>query len=93
MLLFYRIQIIELESKTQRFVLKRYSEFYDLKEQLEKIYPDTKLFSFPPKVFGNNMTPRVIDERRDKLEIYLRECLADTSIRASQLLTSFLTPK
>lgn len=53
-------------------VYRRYSQFYNLNKVLVKKYPLMASFDFPPKKTFSNRDARVVQERRKRLEHYLR---------------------
>lgn len=56
-------------------VYRRYSQFYSLHKYLKKKFPQVALLEFPPKKAIGNKHARVVQERRKKLETYLRNAL------------------
>ena len=56
-------------------VYRRYSQFYSLYRLLKNQYPTTARFEFPPKKAIGNKDSRVVQERRKKLECYLRNVI------------------
>jgi len=76
---------------------KRYREFRDLHEKLMEDYPTlVGSWSFPPKLslsnwFGTNtFSDSVIEERRNKLEEYLKKCIQNKTIASSPIVVTFL---
>lgn len=53
-------------------VYRRYSQFYGLNKQLKKQYPLIRTLDFPPKKAIGNRDAKTVQERRKKLEHYLR---------------------
>ena len=53
-------------------VYRRYSQFHDLNSKLKKRHPVVGSFDFPPKKRFTNRDARVVQERRKRLEAYLR---------------------
>ncbi|KAH9416606.1 Sorting nexin-29 [Dermatophagoides pteronyssinus] len=56
-------------------VYRRYSQFYSLYRLLKNQYPTTAKYEFPPKKAIGNKDSRVVQERRKKLECYLRNVI------------------
>ncbi|RZF35454.1 hypothetical protein LSTR_LSTR013112 [Laodelphax striatellus] len=54
-------------------VYRRYAQFYALHKQLKKQYPIVSTFNFPPKKTIGNKEARFVEERRDRLQQYLRK--------------------
>ncbi|RWS27922.1 Sorting nexin-29-like protein [Leptotrombidium deliense] len=53
-------------------VYRRYSEFYTVHKNLKKHFPMICALDFPPKKTIGNKDAKVVQERREKLENYLR---------------------
>ncbi|RWS06534.1 Sorting nexin-29-like protein [Dinothrombium tinctorium] len=53
-------------------VYRRYSEFYAVHKSLKKRFPTICELEFPPKKTIGNKDAKVVQERREKLEHYLR---------------------
>ncbi|BES97429.1 RUN domain [Nesidiocoris tenuis] len=53
-------------------VYRRYSEFYDLHKDSKKQYPVISAFQFPPKKTIGNKDTKFVEDRRIKLQQYLR---------------------
>lgn len=56
-------------------VYRRYSQFYSLHKLLKEKYSCISQFEFPPKKAIGNKESRVVQERRKKLEFYLRNII------------------
>ncbi|KAK9504687.1 hypothetical protein O3M35_010961 [Rhynocoris fuscipes] len=56
-------------------VYRRYSQFYILHKQTKKQYPIISAFQFPPKKTIGNKDTKFVEERRIKLQHYLRRLL------------------
>lgn len=54
-------------------VYRRYSQFHDLHSKLKKNHPIVGTFDFPPKKTFSSRDARVVQERRKRLESYLRQ--------------------
>ncbi|XP_076237478.1 sorting nexin-24 [Calliopsis andreniformis] len=68
----YCIEVSESESGSRYFIEKRYSEFSALHRTLKKENAD--IASFPPKRVRNSQ-PKVLEQRRVALELYLQKML------------------
>lgn len=53
-------------------VYRRYSEFYNLHQESKKQYPVVSAFQFPPKKTIGNKDSKFVEDRRIKLQLYLR---------------------
>lgn len=53
-------------------VYRRYTEFRDFHRQLQKHLPQVSTFNFPPKKAIGNKSTQVVEERRQRLQEYLR---------------------
>ncbi|UXI15827.1 embryonic development factor [Sarcoptes scabiei] len=56
-------------------VYRRYSQLYSFRKQLKTQFPSTLRFEFPPKKAIGNKDSKVVQERRKKLETYLRNVI------------------
>lgn len=56
-------------------VYRRYSQFHSLHKTLKAQYPCISRFEFPPKKAIGNKDSKVVQERRKKLESYLRNVI------------------
>ncbi|KFB37259.1 hypothetical protein ZHAS_00004479 [Anopheles sinensis] len=52
-------------------VYRRYNEFYRLHRRLQKEYPTVKTLDFPPKKKLGNMNADFVEQRRQRLQVYL----------------------
>ncbi|XP_050068266.1 sorting nexin-29-like [Anopheles maculipalpis] len=52
-------------------VYRRYNEFYRLHRRLQKQYPTVKTLDFPPKKKFGNMNADLVEQRRQRLQVYL----------------------
>ncbi|XP_054006675.1 sorting nexin-24-like [Hylaeus anthracinus] len=68
----YCIEVLESERGTRYFIEKRYSEFSALHRTLKKENADTA--PFPPKRVRNSQ-PKVLEQRRAALELYVQKML------------------
>lgn len=72
----YQLHINSINGLDEWIVLKRYSEFYNLHQQFQKNNPSVKALDFPPKKKIGNMDISFVEDRRQRLQIYLRHLLA-----------------
>lgn len=84
---YYKIEINV--SDVSWYVLKRYSEFYDLHTQLISDHGVSKDLLPPKKVIGNK-TPEFIESRRHGLENYLKSVLNYLKITMPRVFVEFL---
>lgn len=84
---YYRIEI--QVATVQWFVLRRYSEFYDLHNQLVGDHGVSKDILPPKKVLGSK-TPEFVENRRQGLENYLRSVLNYLKITMPRVFIEFL---
>uniref|UniRef100_A0A6M2DGY4 Putative sorting nexin-29 n=1 Tax=Xenopsylla cheopis TaxID=163159 RepID=A0A6M2DGY4_XENCH len=54
-------------------LLRRYNDFYNLHKELCKKNPRVNMVDFPPKKTIGNMSNVVVEERRQRLQAYLRQ--------------------
>ncbi|XP_053698004.1 sorting nexin-29 [Sabethes cyaneus] len=52
-------------------VFRRYSDFYRLHKRLQREHPTVKSLDFPPKKKIGNMNPQFVEQRRQRLQVYL----------------------
>ncbi|XP_057698379.1 kinesin-like protein KIF16B [Corythoichthys intestinalis] len=57
-------------------VFRRYSRFREMHKSLKLKYPQLATLEFPPKKIFGNKDERMVDERRNRLEHYLRNLFA-----------------
>ncbi|OAD57890.1 Sorting nexin-24 [Eufriesea mexicana] len=69
----YCIEVLESESGTRYFIERRYSEFNTLHRTLKKENADVA--PFPPKKVRNSQ-PKVLEQRRITLELYIQKMLS-----------------
>lgn len=84
---YYRIEV--QVATVNWFVLRRYSEFYNLHNQLITEHGLSKDILPPKKVIGNK-TPEFIESRRQGLENYLRVLLNYLKITMPRIFVEFL---
>ncbi|XP_012228759.1 sorting nexin-22-like [Linepithema humile] len=68
----YCIEILELKTGTRYYIERRYSEFSALHRALKK--DNTDIAPFPPKRVRNSQ-PKVLEQRRAALELYIQKML------------------
>ncbi len=55
---------------------KRYSQFYKFRKEAKKNYPFVASLNFPPKKnFGRQRAEKTVEDRRKRLQDFLREFL------------------
>uniref|UniRef100_A0A8D8C8W0 Sorting nexin-29 n=2 Tax=Culex pipiens TaxID=7175 RepID=A0A8D8C8W0_CULPI len=59
------------DTETCWSVFRRYSEFLRLHKRLQKEHPTVKTLDFPPKKKIGNMNPQFVEQRRQRLQVYL----------------------
>uniref|UniRef100_A0A182PFW0 Sorting nexin-29 n=1 Tax=Anopheles epiroticus TaxID=199890 RepID=A0A182PFW0_9DIPT len=59
-------------------VYRRYNEFYRLHRRLQKQYPTVKKLDFPPKKKFGNMNADLVEQRRQRLQVYLNGLFVST---------------
>ncbi|XP_077280422.1 sorting nexin-24 [Temnothorax americanus] len=69
----YCIEILESKTGTRYFIERRYSEFSALHRKLKKDNSD--IAPFPPKRVRNSQ-PKVLEQRRTALELYIQKMLS-----------------
>lgn len=69
-------------------VYRRYSEFYDFHAKLKKRYPLLITFDFPPKKSIGNKDNKFVEERRKKLQEYMRKAVLHVLEHDSELQTA-----
>lgn len=57
-------------------IYRRYAQFYALHSDLKKIDPAIATFDFPPKKSLRNKDSSLVEDRRKRLQIYLRRVMA-----------------
>ncbi|XP_014203767.1 sorting nexin-24-like isoform X2 [Copidosoma floridanum] len=77
----YTIELLDLTDQTKYIIEKRYSEFSSLHNVLKKNYQTAP---FPPKRVRNS-NPKVLEQRRVALEIYIQTMLKFTNTKQQVL--------
>lgn len=87
---FFRVKDEDL--KMTYHMCKRYSDFYELKKNIEKNFPEQsiRLAEFPPKKIFGNQEEETIKERIKMLNIWLFSILQVPSIYSSSTFLDFL---
>ncbi|EZA47274.1 sorting nexin-24 [Ooceraea biroi] len=68
----YCIEVLESKTGTRHFIERRYSEFSALHRTLKK--DNSEIAPFPPKRVRNSQ-PKVLEQRRAALELYIQKML------------------
>jgi len=58
---------------------RRYAEFYEFHSKLKKRNPIFSTFDFPPKKAFGKKDPKIVEIRRQRLQLYLRHVIAQLS--------------
>jgi len=87
----YEVEVVDGDNEW--LLSKRYTEFYRLHEAMKKIGVHVKN-KFPKKgLFNNSTDKQVMNERKEKLTVYLNILLSDhPKARQSKELHEFLSP-
>jgi sorting nexin-29 len=65
-----------MQGGDQWSVSRRYSDFYKLHKQLLKQNPSIKVLDFPPKKKLGNMNADFVEQRRQRLQVYLKHLIS-----------------
>uniref|UniRef100_A0A2M4AHE3 Putative sorting nexin-29 n=1 Tax=Anopheles triannulatus TaxID=58253 RepID=A0A2M4AHE3_9DIPT len=68
--------LMESSSSTSWCLYRRYNEFYRLHKRLQRDYPTAKTLDFPPKKKLGNMNVDFVEQRRQRLQVYLNSLFA-----------------
>ncbi|XP_059618479.1 sorting nexin-29 [Phlebotomus argentipes] len=72
----YEVHVIPTNQPGDEWtVLRRYSDFHRLHRQFQKIHPGVRSLDFPPKKSFGNMEAHFVEQRRQRLQLYLRHIL------------------
>ncbi|XP_037028176.1 sorting nexin-29 [Bradysia coprophila] len=71
----YEVHVIPTHGGDEWTVLRRYSDFHKLHRKLQKNVA-VKTLDFPPKKSFGNMDAHFVEQRRQRLQVYLRHLLA-----------------
>ncbi|XP_055712399.1 sorting nexin-29 [Phlebotomus papatasi] len=72
----YEVHIIPTNQPGDEWtILRRYSDFYRLHRQFQKTHPSVRSLDFPPKKSFGNMEAHFVEQRRQRLQLYLRHIL------------------
>ena len=89
----YLISVESFEDGNNWSVPRRYSNFESLHQKLTRINPDFK-GDFPPKNWGyNNLDGAFIEKRRQQLDLYVQEILADDILKDCEHIFHFLSTR
>ncbi|XP_070580606.1 sorting nexin-29-like [Ptychodera flava] len=84
----YHVYQIYVRIKDEEWnIYRRYSQFYDLHTKMRKMNPMLNTFDFPPKKTLGHKDGKFVEERRKRLQHYLR-CLLNLWLQNSPQLTS-----
>lgn len=72
----YEVHIIPTHGGDEWTLLRRYNEFYKLHKHFQKDNVAIKTLDFPPKKKFGNMDAHFVEQRRQRLQVYLRHLLA-----------------
>lgn len=92
----YYVYEINLKSKNGEetwTLFKRYRDFYSLHKQLKKQHLQIKVLDFPPKKKLGNMDFDFVEERRQRLQVYIRHVVQNLPELASCENRKFLEAK
>jgi sorting nexin-29 len=70
-------------------IFKRYRDFYKLHKDLKKQHVQIKILDFPPKKKIGNMAFDIVEDRRQRLQVYIRhvlQTLPDLQVETKALL-------
>ncbi|KAI8994857.1 hypothetical protein BDB01DRAFT_831800 [Pilobolus umbonatus] len=75
-------------------VIKRYSDFVDLREALIKQYPLLKksIPKLPPKKMVGKFTPTFVEQRRRELEYFFKYVVLHPTLGASSVVKNWISP-
>ena len=85
---FYKIEIKSRITQNIWILDKRYSEFYDIHEKLRKLFP--RLPTIPGKTFTRVKSEEALNNRKELLEAFLRECVKRRDILQNSEFQKFL---
>lgn len=71
----YEINIKSKDDNERWTIFKRYRDFHSFHKQLKKQYLQIRVLDFPPKKKLGNMDFDFVEERRQRLQVYLRHVL------------------
>lgn len=71
----YEINLRSTNGVENWTVFKRYRDFYKLHKELKKQHIQIKVLDFPPKKKIGNMDFNVVEDRRQRLQVYIRHVL------------------
>lgn len=71
----YEVHIIPTHGGDEWTVLRRYSDFYRLHKKYQKDNVQVQTLDFPPKKKFGNMNAHFVEQRRQRLQVYLRHLI------------------
>lgn len=71
----YEINLRSKDGAESWTIFKRYRDFHKLHKQLKKQHIQIKVLDFPPKKKIGNLEFDFVEERRQRLQVYLRHVL------------------
>ena len=83
--------LVEIESRVTQIkwtIEKRYSEFFSIHEKLSKIFP--RLPGIPGKTLTKVTSEKALNQRKELLELFLRECIKRRDILQNVEFQQFL---
>lgn len=89
----YEINIRSKNGDESWTVFKRYRDFHTLHKQLKKQHLQIKVLDFPPKKKLGNLDFDFVEERRQRLQVYIRHVLQNLPELASCDSRKFLEAK
>uniref|UniRef100_A0A0A9YAP4 Serine/threonine-protein kinase Sgk3 n=3 Tax=Lygus hesperus TaxID=30085 RepID=A0A0A9YAP4_LYGHE len=72
------------------FVFRRYNEFHKLHDSLKKQVPNFQLKLPRKKLFGNNLSPEFVASRKQGLDLFIQQLVADPQLLALKEVKEFL---
>lgn len=79
----YEINIKSKDDNDRWTIFKRYRDFYNFHKQLKKRYLQIRVLDFPPKKKLGNLDFDFVEERRQRLQVYIRHVLQNVPEFAS----------
>lgn len=86
----YAVYILSSKSKGTS-VERRFSDFDNLRKELQKMYPGYIVPSIPKKKVGKAFEPAFLQKRKVQLQNFLKEIMFHPLLRSSELIITFLT--
>lgn len=79
----YEINLRSKDDNDRWTIFKRYRDFYNFHKQLKKRYLQIRVLDFPPKKKIGNLDFDFVEERRQRLQVYIRHVLQNVPELAS----------